>query len=319
MTQRPRLRSRTSFTLDGGGPLFRQLAGRLAYEIATGRRRAGENLPSLRRAQTIWKVSMHTVRRTYRELQSQGLVAVSERGKTIVTGDRGAEPLSLREFAAVFLGDAAHRFGATPAEVSATIRDLLESRPEVFVAECSRTLASSIAAQLSRVWTVNAIPCLIDDVRSVDRPVVSTLFHLGQLRREGRTHAPGIHCLRIRPAAQLLRDLSRRVYENPPRRLALCERDPAFAAILVTDLREEIGRSVEISVHTPPDIDAFLDRSDPQVITLVSPGCWDRLSAERAGRNDVVLLDYDVEPSDVTALGERFGWQRAPFASGGTT
>lgn len=44
---------------------------------------------------------MHTVRRTYRELQPRGLVSVSERGKTIVTDGRGAWSLSLREFAAV--------------------------------------------------------------------------------------------------------------------------------------------------------------------------------------------------------------------------
>ena len=64
-----------TFTFESGGrPLYEQLYRRIAGEIAGGRLRAGERLPSKRKLGEHLRVSVNTVDGAYRMLVDEGYV-----------------------------------------------------------------------------------------------------------------------------------------------------------------------------------------------------------------------------------------------------
>src|SRR3989442_12202604 len=76
-------------TLDGRGPLYRQLYGALRTAILSGALSAGEQLPSTRALAAAVKVSRITVVLAYEQLLAEGY-AVARRGSgTYVTAELG--------------------------------------------------------------------------------------------------------------------------------------------------------------------------------------------------------------------------------------
>jgi DNA-binding transcriptional regulator YhcF (GntR family) len=168
--------------LNDSGPLYRQIAARIAYCIATGRLPAGSRLPSLRKAQHAWGVHLHTVRRAYRELQSRGLVHIQVRGETVVLSGSTRPPATLRELVAAVLHEAEGAFGATAGTVTEEIRAIVQDHPQICVVECSRTLSSGLADQIARAWHVRAAPRLLEEEWPRGQAVISTYFHVRELR-----------------------------------------------------------------------------------------------------------------------------------------
>jgi DNA-binding transcriptional regulator YhcF (GntR family) len=74
----------------GGVPLGTQLAWRLRSEIASGRLRPGDRLPSLRELAVAAGVHVNTVRAVYGRLESEGAVRTEHgRGTFVATPARG--------------------------------------------------------------------------------------------------------------------------------------------------------------------------------------------------------------------------------------
>lgn len=296
--------------LEDGGPLYRQIAGQIAYDIATGRLRPGSVLPSLRQAQAAWGVHLHTVRRAYLELQLRGLVRIRERGPTVVLGAHGSAPGSLRESVVAFLSSAAHDFAAAPADVVEAIHHIVDHRPRVPVLECSRTLAGAIGDQLARAWRITPMPILLGEGWPADRLVVSTFFHRHDLLAYAKGNGRAVEYLRLRLSPRLLRGIARRLRRGPERRVAICETDAGFAERVAAELRARLHPGIGIRVRTPADITRFVDTAERDALKLVSPRHWDRLAPDRRAAPDLMLLEFDVDPADVEDLGRRLGWRR---------
>lgn len=78
-----------NFTLDTSSkiPLYQQLTQQLILEMAKGNLQNGDQLPSIRNMAMQTKVNLHTVHKSYRELQRKGLIALKPKTKAfILTG-----------------------------------------------------------------------------------------------------------------------------------------------------------------------------------------------------------------------------------------
>lgn len=78
-----------------GVPIYVQLVNQIKYLVASGRLKAGEQLPPVRKLAEQLLVNPNTVARAYRELESEGLVT-SRQGSGVFVSD-GVSPLARRE------------------------------------------------------------------------------------------------------------------------------------------------------------------------------------------------------------------------------
>ena len=78
-----------------GVPIYVQLMNQIKYLVASGRLKAGEQLPPVRKLAEQLQVNPNTDARAYRELESEGLV-ISHQGSGVFVSD-GVSPLARRE------------------------------------------------------------------------------------------------------------------------------------------------------------------------------------------------------------------------------
>jgi GntR family transcriptional regulator len=106
-------------------PPFEQLRQQLTTMIVAGALPAGYRLPSVRQLASDLGLANGTVARTYRELESEGLVTTNGRHGTRVNATAKVPSAErrerLREAAEVF-ARTAQQVGATPAETIAAAR-----------------------------------------------------------------------------------------------------------------------------------------------------------------------------------------------------
>lgn len=80
---------------DDGVPIYLQIVNQVKYLVASGRLRAGEELPPIRALAERLLVNPNTVARAYRELELAGIVEKRRTAGTYVS-DQGS-PLARRE------------------------------------------------------------------------------------------------------------------------------------------------------------------------------------------------------------------------------
>src|SRR6185503_15022480 len=106
-------------------PLYHQIAESIRYALATGRLKAGEYLTPVRQAAKDWNVNLHTVRRAYAQLASEGLVETRVPHGSRILARKGvphpARASERRAFARRVLREAAERFGLARAELVALL------------------------------------------------------------------------------------------------------------------------------------------------------------------------------------------------------
>ena len=297
----------------GTEPLFRQIEGQLSYEIVTGRRAGGSRLASLRDAATEWGVNLHTVRRAYAELESRGLVETGAGGTRVAflgPGDPNRE--GLRGYLREVVKEAERRFGASSERVIATLLDLEEaasaSAPTCTVIECSVALSSGMARALTSRFHLSATPQdLLADRSIPSGPIVATYFHAEEIRSLPGGESADLNLVRIRTSRPMLKRLRNEVDAGNTRRLILMDRLPDSAQDLTQEFQSEVGSDLAIEVRVARDpLLAFPDARAGTVV-MATPQTWDRITPELRARPDVWELQYEIEPVDLEALGERLG------------
>ena len=78
-----------------GLPIYRQIVRQITMLVASGRLRAGEELPAIRALAEQLVINPNTVARAYKELEYAGIV-VSRMGSGTVVADKGS-PLNRKE------------------------------------------------------------------------------------------------------------------------------------------------------------------------------------------------------------------------------
>lgn len=79
-----------------GVPIYQQIVSQVKYLVASGRLESGEQLPPVRKLAEQLLVNPNTVARSYRELESAGIVK-SRRGAGVFVADSQSSPLARRE------------------------------------------------------------------------------------------------------------------------------------------------------------------------------------------------------------------------------
>ncbi|GAA2967062.1 GntR family transcriptional regulator [Microbacterium schleiferi] len=102
-------------------PLWEQIAGSVRAEIAVGRLRAGDRLPSAREVAASLDLNLHTVLRAYQQLRDERLVDLRRGRGALVTDAASALRDLQREVRA--LADSARRRGIAPSALASLLTD----------------------------------------------------------------------------------------------------------------------------------------------------------------------------------------------------
>ena len=184
-----------------GVPVFRQIVEQIAYMIEMGQLNDGDRLPSSRMLADNLHVNRNTVVRAYAELRDRGLVARHGRHGMVVRGaDQARKRLAARESAHEVLAAAVTRcleLGLTAEEVASLAyqHGLHAERNEVRVAfvECNLERSQAFATDLASALEVPIVPLLLSDIEPDELRtdlVITTFFHLAEVRRLVRDRAP---------------------------------------------------------------------------------------------------------------------------------
>ena len=110
-----------------GVPLFEQVAASIRTDMAAGRLRPGDRLPSARDVAASLGMNLHTVLRAYQALREEGLVDM-RRGRGAVVAP-GATALTGLLVDIHDLGVRAAALGITPDALASLVRDAMVRRP----------------------------------------------------------------------------------------------------------------------------------------------------------------------------------------------
>jgi len=78
-------------------PFYQQLTQQLLCEIATGNLQNGDSLPSIRDLAAKTNLNLHTVHKSYKELQRKGIIDIKPSSKAIVKKSAEAKGVSLQQ------------------------------------------------------------------------------------------------------------------------------------------------------------------------------------------------------------------------------
>jgi GntR family transcriptional regulator len=162
-------------TLDRDAPLSigDQLVDALRYEIAAGRYRPGERLPSTRVLGEQVGISFHTVRKAYQKLEAEGVLDVRRGGGFFVAERQALTRAERLERAAGVVQDALHKLvglGLNEDEVEYVVEEQLQffERPgparSLLFAAPYRELAESGAEQCTSTLQERTTPVLLSDL-----------------------------------------------------------------------------------------------------------------------------------------------------------
>ena len=304
-------------------PLFRQIESRLSYEIVTGKRPAGDRLPSLREAADAWGVNLHTVRRAYRELAEAGLVETGTGGTRIAPlGPDREAGATLAAAVRRFAREARALYGVSSADLARVFQDLdadaRDGRPSCTVVECSRSLSRSLADDMAARFDVDVRPVDLNAGRELPPgTIVGTYFHADELRERLAGRERDLFLVRIRPGVALMASLARAAGAGEVRHVVLMDRLPGSARDLEEELRSYLGPHVTVETRVVREpLEVFPDPR-PATIVLASPQTWDRLPGGLRTRRDVRRLIYETEPHDMRQLAESLGWSTREGEPGG--
>ena len=113
--------------LASDAPLFEQLAASVRTDVAAGRLKSGDRLPSAREVAASLGVNLHTVLHAYQDLRDEGLVEM-RRGRGAVVTD-AAVPLATLHTEILSLGRSARALGLSPDAIASLVREATREAP----------------------------------------------------------------------------------------------------------------------------------------------------------------------------------------------
>ena len=303
-----------SITLERGPiPLYHQIAEALRYQIATGRVKAGDRLPSVRAAAERWGVNLHTVRRAYSELSGEGLVETRAPNGTRVTMRGRRTPLRedpVDTFITQMAEEARRAHGLSVDELVSRLRNWPAQAlapPPVHFIECSVTQAQGHCREIETAWPIHVGPwCLKDNVDALpEGDLIATYFHYAEIKSRWPDRLDDLHFVPIRPDSSLA---DRIPHEGrDPITLRLCEIDEAKLVHIASDLQSMMPAHFRIEPCLVAHADELLDSNDPAPI-LLAPRLWGALTQQQRTDPRVFEVRYIIDSDAIEALGRHFNW-----------
>ncbi len=312
-------------------PLYMQLMDEIKFYISTGVLGDGEQLPPVKELGKKLGISFLTVRKTYKELETAGLLDVRHGAGTFIslTGKRPAEA---RANGDVPERDVRERFAASArllfeqhlrqglaiddarriAEQAFVELAKSNTEPRVVFAECSRRHVDEISAILQTELNVEVEPVLIDDIpRNITRwtadhrevHVITTGFHVDRVRK-----AIGDVPLAVDVLITNLDPKTRRQIEaiGASASYAFICRDEESAAVYKVLLRDDLGykdvRLVTCTLSETARVRSVIDSSD---VILVSPMVYEEVRALTPREKPMFNVFDRVDPMSLRVIKQR--------------
>lgn len=288
-------------------PLYLQVATRVKHQIASGKLREGDRLPSLREGANRWRVNLHTVRKAYAVLEADGLVRTHHRSGTRVAASLVNELRStdadLKAYIETVLQTASVRFGVGAAELARRLTDAVSPSGPVWVLECSVSLAKSLADQIAQRCRLEVRPCVLrKGLRIPDGIHLSTYYHFAEVRRALADRAWQPLFFGVRIEKENLARMAKQARRAG--RLALLAVDAASGGAIASELSQELkgGVPIDLRVTHRPRIAL---RQIPELIpVLVTPQNWDRLSDDDRRSRRVFPLTLQPDKADLERIAD---------------
>lgn len=302
--------------LDRDAPLTiaDQLVEALRYEIAAGRHRPGERLPSTREMGDRLGISFHTVRKAYQKLGAEGVLDVRQGGGFYVAERQALSRAERLERAAGVVQEALQKLvglGLSEDEVDYAVNEGLQyfERPgparALYFAATYRELAESGAEQATGALQERVQPVVVGDLARLSAAdgVIAPM----PLVREAR---------RLRPEAEVVGVvvgfahgvLERAARLVAPEALALVTRHADAVAPLADDLRARTGFAG--TLHALPvdaerrQLDAVLRQSD---LVLYTPQARRRVRPLMPPERPSAELAPVLSPDSLARLRDQLG------------
>jgi DNA-binding transcriptional regulator YhcF (GntR family) len=306
-------------------PYYLQLKDLIRYQISTGTLRYKQQLPTVHGLAKQIGINFETVRKAYKELESEGLVATKRGVGTYVSGSAVSKQLtrivdskpeavesirtSIRE---------SLQTGATPAAIKQMIdevhSELVRENNSWFVsfAECNWFQAREVSEVLKGVLGLDVRPILLKDLRNEiekhgehDRrmsAVITTGFHIDEVRRTIGDRPVEIEFVITNMSPETRRKLE--AYPKTARFGFIC-RDAASQDFYQSMLTAELGiksEMVSCTLNEKAKVARLLNSVD---VLLVSPSVYETVR-EMAPRKLHVFNVLDrVDPMSLKVLKDR--------------
>lgn len=281
-------------------PLHTQLADQLRFEIANGRYRVGERLPSTRELGKQLDLSFHTVRKVYQELERDGYVE-SRPGAGYVVTDRGPVSKEERmERGASIAHDALKRMislGLSDADIDYLFqeqRSLLEgstSPAKVVFAGAYLEMAERCADHVAEALQLDVEPSTIGGlVAHTDADYVLVPFRDVKRAMQALPQADTVGMIVSLPVGTL-EALARQSAEAT---VAIVVRDDDAIQPLMQEIRTATafaGQVVGLSIHE--NADELTRRLAETDLVLATPACVRRLRS-RVSNQRLHLADPTI-------------------------
>lgn len=301
-------------------PLYHQIAESIRHRIATGELKSGDRLLPVRDAAHELGVNLHTVRHAYVELVAEGLLE-TQRGQGTTVARRVRRAVVSNPLSAFLQRTEEAAWREQGLSVSQLARLLLRRAagagqaraPTVYFVECSETQSAGHCAELRHTWRVDARPWVLAEGEPPATPLLATYFHYNDVRQLWPQRLADIRFVAIRPDAGLPARIEPHRAGRGPTTLLVCELDEAKALNITADLSllfpPDAFRLVPRVVARPGEL---IGRTRARELLLLSPRLWGMLADAERHRPGAFEIRYVIEPGELQALGDSFGWQRAP-------
>jgi DNA-binding transcriptional regulator YhcF (GntR family) len=315
-------------------PTFVESAGRKTdrivrtclHEIAIGRLRPGDRLPSVRAAERLFDAHRLTVLAAYRELVALGLVrAVPQSGFFVDEAPRtrrsSRSSLALERLSRRLDAIVRKRLELSPLAAWRSLGELAEARarkfPECAFVECTALQADGHAREVSARLGVPCMPLVIPRggttrlaVPRHVRVLLTTAFHRRDVSRSAPSRAP-VHEVPIEISSALVDGLRRSKAD-----VAMLGIDRHVIESVARDFARALGRSaksVTVEEVQPEALDAALkrlfgsgSRSRARRIVL-SPTLFEALPKARRTNRSVLPVTYRVREEAWPAIADALG------------
>jgi GntR family transcriptional regulator len=311
--------------LDKNGPipLFYQLMEAIRYRIAVGEILPGEQLPPLREMAKLLDVNMHTVRRSYRELQKLGLVELNGAKGSRVTLKRtdkktesGGIDKKLDQFLNDMIQQAMTKFSLSPDELAMRLDRLISvktrSDDQIYFLECTESQSSDHQRELEALWDIRVTPLGLYSIENLPEGVIiSTYFHFNEIRLRWPDRFRDILFVPIQPDHKIRREIQDRYPDPNQIQLRVCDKDELKAMAIKADLQRIFPPAeFDINLSIKKDPAGFFKDSGPEHILLFTPRIWDQLSEKEKKHPRSFKVTYQILPEQISNLGDKLKWRK---------
>lgn len=292
-------------------PVHNQLADQLRFEIADGRYRVGDALPSTRDLAANLGISFHTVRKVYQELEREGFL-VARRGSGYIVKERGPLGKEARmERGATVARDALVRMkslGLNESEIDYLFQEqgsLLESSREalkLIVALPYSEMAEHCATVIESALQINVYPAplsALDSHADADAVLVAYPDIQHALRRVSGADIVGLN---LSLKSTVLDDVARLPQDAA---IALVVRDDDAVRPLMNEIRTATGYSGEIvAVSVAESHETLSERMAAADVTLATPACRRKVRGVMKSGQRFLLAEHVIAPESISRIAE---------------